>query len=176
MRTIEVTDEMYEALFELSKEMTTQDNRHTAMPHMFQIQETKKIAAHEGCGEEVWYNSEQEQEVRTTEEAIEWLSEDERQLSAVIIEDGVSEEKFRAMDSWDLNDLLNEKGFDRYYEDNHHTYVNTFFTAKACEEHIEANSYHYSEPVCYLNHAFRNPEMELISKFLCELSGGKIHK
>ena len=54
-------------------------------------------------------------------------------------------------------------------------YQNTFFTAKACQEHIDSNDYHYKSPDVFLNHAWRNPEMELIATFLCELSGGKLH-
>lgn len=52
---------------------------------------------------------------------------------------------------------------------------NCFLTEKACKEHIESNHYHYTDPKDYLNHAWRNPEMELISKFLCGLVGKEIY-
>ena len=53
---------------------------------------------------------------------------------------------------------------------------NAFLTAKGCKDHIEKNSYHYNDPIDYLNCAWRNPEMELISKFLCGLVGKEPHK
>ena len=176
MKTIEVTDEMYKSLMELSEEMTTQDNRCTAMPHMFQVQETRKVPASEGCGEEVWYNPECEQELRTNEEIIEWLSENENDLASVIIEEGVSEAKFGAMENWDLDTLLEEKGFSKFYETDGNTYSNTFFTSKGCDEHIRINGHNLHNPVNYLTHAYRNAEMDLVSKFLCEISGGKMHR
>ena len=43
MKTIRVTNKMYKALMDLSKEMTAQDNRSTAMPHMFQIRTKKEV-------------------------------------------------------------------------------------------------------------------------------------
>ena len=52
---------------------------------------------------------------------------------------------------------------------------NMFFTAKACQEHIDSNRYHYNKPVVFLNHAWRNPEMELVSIFLCGLVGKPMH-
>jgi hypothetical protein len=54
-------------------------------------------------------------------------------------------------------------------------YSNHFLTAKACQEHIDRNDYHSNKPVTYLNHAWRNPEMELVSEFLCGLVGKKMH-
>jgi hypothetical protein len=38
--------------------------------------------------------------------------------------------------------------------------INVFFTRKAYDKHIEANSYHYNKPKSYLKGLFRNPEME----------------
>ena len=175
MKNIEVTDEMYSSLMELSKEMTTQDMRGTRMPHLFQVQETKKVPAYDGCGDVFWYNHECEQELRANKEIIEWLSEDGNELSTSIIEKGVSEAKFEAMDIWTLHELLEKKGFSKFYDNDGYTYSNAFFTSKGCDEHIRTNKHNLHSPINFLNHAFRNAEMELVSKFLCELSGGKLH-
>ena len=129
MKTIEVSDEMYDDLMALSKEMLLQDNRSTAMPHIFQIQTTEEVAAYEGCGTTKWIGDEGEEVDEDAEDARSYQVTTEQR------------------------------------------YQNTFFTAKACDEHIRLNHYHYKSPVCYLNHAWRNPEMDLVSKFLCELSG-----
>jgi len=169
MKTIEVTDEMYNSLMELSKEMTSQDNLGTRMPHMFQIRTKKEVAAHEGCGEEIWVNDEGD-ELRTVEEIAEYV---EQYLS-----DNDNQEQFKEMDSDEilgfLQDELNE-GWRKVWVNIEYEYKNTFLTSKACQEHIDANHYHYNEPIVYLNHAWRNPEQEIVSKFLCELSGGKLH-
>ena len=45
MKIIEIEDEMYEFLMNLSKELNTQDHRGTAMPYFFQIQTKEKVAA-----------------------------------------------------------------------------------------------------------------------------------
>jgi hypothetical protein len=49
MKTIEVSDEMYEKLMEISKEMNSQSNRGTAMPYFFQVQ-TKNPIYFVECG------------------------------------------------------------------------------------------------------------------------------
>ena len=38
MKTIKISDEMYAQLMELSKEINTQNHRHTQMPYIFQIE------------------------------------------------------------------------------------------------------------------------------------------
>ena len=56
-------------------------------------------------------------------------------------------------------------------------YTNHFLTAKAGEEHLISNNYHYHKNAdVYLNHAWRNPEMEMVSEFLCGLVGKEPHK
>ena len=60
MKTIEITDEMYNALMEISKELNTQNHRCTAMPYMIQLSEKKEVAAYEGCGETYWFGNEGE--------------------------------------------------------------------------------------------------------------------
>ncbi|MFR4037122.1 MAG: hypothetical protein ACLTZT_04500 [Butyricimonas faecalis] len=49
MKTIQVTDEIYAFLSNLSKEIKSQDNRATAPPY-FQVQEDEEIAVPKGCG------------------------------------------------------------------------------------------------------------------------------
>ena len=60
MKTIEVTDKMYEKLIELSKEINNQDNRATRMPYFFQIQTDEKRIVSEGT--EFWYKDDEELE------------------------------------------------------------------------------------------------------------------
>lgn len=51
-----------------------------------------------------------------------------------------------------------------------------FFTAKACQEHIDANKYHYDNPVVYGIGCWRNPEMIEVIKFMREISKDKKEK
>jgi hypothetical protein len=49
-------------------------------------------------------------------------------------------------------------------------------TAKAAQAHLDANDYHYHKDAdVYLNHAWRNPEAELVTEFLCSLINKKMH-
>jgi len=84
---------------------------------------------------------------------------------------------FSNLKSDDLVDaLLEENGWYKLDEEENEVYTNTFFTAKACQEHIDKNDYHYSSPIVYLKHAWMNPEMELVSEFLCNLVGKSNHR
>ena len=184
MKNIQVTDEMYEALMKLSKEMTTQDMRSTRMPHMFQVRETKNVAAYSGCGSEIWVSDEGEA-LKTEEELRGYICEDiiETLMSNDSEEDEeeakmIAFSRVQKMDEDDLGDYLDNMSMENWRiveETTENFYTNTFFTAKACQNHIDINADKYTKPVVYLRHAWRNPQMELVSKFLCEISGGKIH-
>ena len=76
----------------------------------------------------------------------------------------------------DYDTLMDDADWYEIYQEEGHTYKNAFLTEKACKEHIQANNYHYSKPIDYLSLAFRNPELEKVMQFICELSGEKIHK
>lgn len=171
MKNIKVSDEMYEKLIALATEMTTQDPRATRMPHIFQIRTTEEVAAPEGCGEEFWFDEEgtkldTDKEIK---EAIinikKWNNEDDEEVDRL----------FNDLDEEEIDDLLLQNNYFKMSIQNEYKYQNCFLTAKACQEHIKANNYHYNKPVDYLNHAWRNPEMELVSEFLCGLVGKKMH-
>lgn len=174
MKTIQVTDEMYDFLIELSKELNTQDNRCTAMPYYFTVRETKEVPAHEGCGEEVLYSSEYETELRTEEEKREWIKEHEEYFQGTIFKCEAAD--IENQTSYDLDIMLGELCFDKIYVNTDYTYDNCFLTSKACDEHIRINRHNLKQPVNYLNHAFRNPELEKVLKFLRGLTNCKLHK
>lgn len=184
MKTIKVSDEMYEKLIELATEMTTQDMRITQMPHMFQVRENKEVAAYDGCGQDIWVNNEGNT-LRSEDEKREYVINHiyENDDDFVDLDDNkadiASKKKGNKMDEWGLDDYLQEEineDWRRVQVTTEPRYSNTFFTAKACQEHIDSNDYHYTEPTVYLNHAWRNPEMELVSEFLCNLVGKSNHK
>ena len=183
MKTIEVSDEIYDGLIEISKDLNTQDHRATAMPYFFQVKTKKEVPAFEGSGDIIlWYNTYSEKELRTEEEIRECISEHiyENDNSLTELTDEEAEEKSKRivseMDSYDMEEWLESHDFVKYELNEESVYENCFFTEKACELHIKQNKHNLNKPVSYLNHAFRNPEMELVMKFLCELNGGETHK
>jgi hypothetical protein len=168
MKTIEISDEMYEKLIALSNQMNSQDHRATAMPYIFQVRETKKVY---GVDSEFSFDG------------FIWVSDECSEISAqsdiksmieALENNEVDFDKENTSES-DLEILMEENGYHKIYYKNEEVYSNAFLTEKSCKEHIQANLHHYKNPVDYLSYAFRNPDMELISKFLCELTGGKIH-
>ncbi len=167
MKKIDVTDEMYEFLMNLSNELNTQDNRATAMPYIFQIETKEQIAVPKGCGSEAWNCDgtliETEDEIK--EAVFEWKEWDEE-----------NQDDYDRLKDYEIEEILEVAGWDKVNYDFTNRYQNAFLTAKSCKEHIVSNSHHYTNPVDYLSHAFRNPELEMVMKFLCELTNGKIHK
>jgi len=170
MKTIEVTDEMYEALISIGTEMTTQDMRGTQMPHLFQIRQIKEVPAYEGNGDKhIWIDRDHDQ-----------FEEDE--LQKIIKKELKLKGSYKdiKLAGWQANfeteEWLRVRGYSSYDVDEKMEFSNAFFTAKACQDHIDLNHYHYTQPVVYLNSSWRNPEMETISEFLCNIVGKTNHK
>lgn len=166
MKTIQISEEMNDFLVNLSKELNTQSHRGTAMPYFFQIQTKKKIAVPEGNGIEAWHmDGSLIESYEEIEEAVnEYKDWDEHTT------------EFNHLQYDEVESILQEAGYSKVNYDYEEVLENAFFTSKACDEHIKKNSHNLSDPVNYLSHAFRNPEMEMIMKFLVELTGGQLHK
>lgn len=170
MKTIKVTDEMYAKLMELATEMTSQDMRGTKMPHMFQVQSREREIDWGMNGDfRIYLNHNNEDFPANDEDDLKEIVKDYCESNDIDIPEFGD-------DSDDLDEWLKEKGFTECSYSWRYVYSNTFFTAKACKEHISKNDYHYNDPTDYLNHAWRNPEMELVSEFLCNLVGKSNHK
>lgn len=166
MKTIEISDEVYDGLMEISKELNTQSHRGTAMPYFFQVQTRKQIAVPEGNGIEAWHLDgsiiESREEIK---EAVDEYKDWNEETS-----------EFDNLEDYDIESILEKAGYAKIHYDYEDVLENAFFTSKACDEHINRNKHNLSSPSNYLSHAYRNPEMELVSKFLIELTGGKLHK
>ena len=164
MKNIEVTDEMYEFLMNLSNELNTQDHRSTAMPYIFQIQTQEEVPAVEGNGNEAWiYDG---SKIETEQEISEAIAE----YKECDIEDA------KNLKEYERESILEEAGYRKINYEMKDVLQNAFLTSKACDEHIQANKHHYNKPVNYLSHSFRNPELETLIKFICGLTGKEIHK
>lgn len=161
MKTIEIPEELHDQLMELSRNINSQNNRATAMPYFFQIRTNERVRVPEGCGTECWYCD--DTTIETQEEIDQTIAD---YLDCEI-------EKVKVMNDWDKDPILEKAGWKRVNYDYEYKFQNAFLTEKSCKEHIERNHYHYKDPVDYLSHAFRNPDLELVYKFLCGLSKEK---
>lgn len=169
MKQIEVTDEMYEFLMNLSNELNTQDHRGTRMPYFFQVQTQEVQYVPEGCGTEVWVcdGSTIETEEEIKEEVLRYKEWDS-------LEESEAERLFSELDFWEIDEIM-EENWRKVNMTHEPRYENSFLTSKACDEHIRVNKHNLNSPVNYLSGSFRNPELEMVMKFLCELNGGKLH-
>jgi hypothetical protein len=174
MKTIEISDEMYDALVEISTNINNQDNRCTASPYFYQVQTKKEVAAYEGCGTEVWYNSDLCKTLKTEEDIKEYIIEDmldnmdpEYSTDEANI---LAEEDYLGLTEYDITEYLEEHNFNKYDVQEENVYENMFFTEKACDQHIKINKHNMNEPRSYVQHAYRNPELEVVIKFLSSLT------
>ena len=166
MKTIQVTDQMYNFLMNLSRELNTQDHRATAMPYFFQVQTKHRIAVPAGCGTEAWHYD--GTFLETDEDIIDFIY-------SYNAED-LSKKKIKAMSDHQRRQILKKIGFRAVNFDYENRLENSFLTEKACEEHIRINKHNLKHPQSFLSHAFRNPELEQVLSFICQLTGGQLHK
>ena len=185
MKTIEVTDETYAQLMKISAELNTQSHRATAMPYMFQIEQDIEIPAHNGCGDEIWVNpdgdtlrdDEQIRDYLVEKWSDEFYAKQESLRSVECVHMANNKYDKLEKENFDFNQILESDEFYTVHVTNEKKYTNFFFTESACKAHIRQNNYHYSNPKDFLSHGFRNPELEAVMKFLCELTpNGEIHK
>lgn len=142
---------------EIGNELAHQDNLHTAWP--------------------IWYVTEIKK-IYTTVEG-EWEFQ-ERMDPDILDEDELctscSELNEDGKDLPETCDKCGNAAFAYYNEERQFTsYGSEFFlTQKACQEYIDANSYHFNDPKPYAGSAFRNHEIQPIIQFLIKLSGNKV--
>ena len=171
MKTIKVSDEMYDKLISLATEMTTQDPRGTKMPHMFQIRDWKKQYDWGLNGDTHIWVGDYDEEIETLDEFKDYLENNGFGIPENI------EDIWN--DHWDMEDWVESNNIElkQCSYSLVPEYTNHFLTAKAGEEHLRLNDYHYHKDAdVYLNHAWRNPEMEIMSEFLCGLVDKEPHK
>jgi len=173
-RNIEVSEETYKKLIELATEMTSQDPRGTRMPHMFQIRDWKKVYDWGLNGDNRVWIGDHEWEIETLDNFIEYLDEYEIEYKKEEIEELWNDDRDFGLPDWIEENCPDLKECSYSMEP---VYTNSFLTAKAAQQHLDANYYHYHKDAdVYLNHAWRNPEADLISEFLCGLVGKDIYK
>ena len=174
MKTIELSDEMYDKLMELATEMTTQDPRGTRMPRMFQIRDWKKVYDAELNGDiHILLDRGNAIEIETVEQLIDYLNESELEFNEDEIRELWTDDRNFGLADWvdDHAPDLQQYSYSLVPE-----YTNCFLTAKAAQAHLDSNHYHYHKNAdVYLNHAWRNREADMVSTFLCGLIGKEMH-
>lgn len=166
MKTIEVSDEVYAKLIDIANEMTTQDPRGTRMPHLFQIRDWKKVYDWNMNGDTHIWVDDHGTEIETVEEFKEYLEDNGYEIP------GNLDDLWNSDYWWDMEEFIEEKNIElkQCSYSLEPVYINSFLTAKAAQEHLDKNYYHYHKNAdVYLNHAWRNPEADLLSEFLCGL-------
>lgn len=166
MKTINISDESYEFLMNLSKELNEQDHRGTRMPYFFQVQTRHQIAAPDGDGITAWFND---------GHLVETYEEIKELIEGQMIEMELSKQ-YSSMSDSDKEYFLESIGYKKVYCDYEFRYENAFLTSKACDAHIESNRHNLSSPVNYLSYASRNAELEKLMEILCGLTGGTLHQ
>ncbi|PZM83064.1 hypothetical protein DLH72_03990 [Candidatus Gracilibacteria bacterium] len=175
MKTIQISDELYEKLEKISKEMNNQNHRGTRMPYNFQIiQEKIKITA-EGYQDGYHYWSSELEDGFYV-----WDNEEEGFLEKALafIDEYFSDEesKLKRDDYFEVFSFLTKRNIQEIPVKKSRDYIGNFLTHESAKRHFEANKHHYSgEFQDYLVHLWRDPDMEAVQQFLCELTGGKLH-
>jgi len=162
MKTIEVTDEMYESLMSISQELNTQSHRRTRMPYMIQVSKKKEVSAYEGQGAEFWFCNEGRK--------LESQSDIDNVINEYLNEnpENVYGDDFEELEEYDKESILADLYYTKHNVTEEDELSDFFFTDKGLRDY-------YGDDVNTFLTASSNPELKVIMKFLCEISGGKLH-
>lgn len=153
MPKIDIKQETLDFLQGLVKEINKQDNRCTATPYYYVIQIVRLV---EDCmnGED-YYFDEDGNHLGTKEEAIKDCMEN-------------YEQTYEEAENYVENDCRTlAMSYQKVIEQGP-----VFLTEKAINKHIEANRHHYGKTAqSYVDHFWRNPEMESLFKAIADISG-----
>ncbi len=158
-RTIEVTEEQYDFLIELSKRLDTQDNRITADPIFCVYQKSTVLKAPGRGNSSGWLDDEghitSDEDIKKSGEVEGWREQNP--------EDAELDEELI---------LIDRLGYEKveFSEEDVPVGGQVYFTEAAAKAHIAANNYHYNKPFVYVDSAWRNPEIQMLRKILLELT------
>lgn len=150
---------------ELALRLTTQDNRGTRTPIWFLLQDIKEVRAFDS-GDHLLY-SDLDGEI--------WRGDNEDDIVKQILDyetdyiefDDLSEEEKDKKEA-ELEEEIRERVEGESYEMEYEFVTKQIFlTEEAAKNHLEANKHHYSDKArIYVDHAWRDPEIELVHKIL----------
>lgn len=176
-----ITREEIKFLKELQKEMNTQDNVGQADPSYWVIRDWKRV-----FGEEL--NNPDGCEILLDGESIIHLDYGVFGADNLIIQkakeyfmkedDSFIEDDFELFNVDDLNEMLEEHGYDISIIEYEliPKYSGFFLTQKAAEEHLRANYYHYDDnATTYAMTAWRNREADMLYQILKSVDFGEMY-
>jgi hypothetical protein len=158
MKQIYVSDEDYETIMELSKELQMQENDYQAFPYFWSPRSTKKVLGTDD-DEKIFYK---DGGVNTAEEL---FNDDELRKEYL--------ENREIYLDWD--EYLEEKGYTISYQKNEKIVENNFSLFKSdVKNHVQMNSHHLGkDPHTYANTIFRMPKMTKLIECIYRLNPQK---
>lgn len=147
-KTITISDESAAFLIELNRRLKTQDNRATANPYYFTVRCVSETPVPDGFTDDIRY-------------VVDGITPfTEESLKKYCEENELDFEQFKAnkCEKYCVRDSIEFKNF--------------FFTEEGYNEHMELNGHNYSqykEVNSYVDHAFRNPEIEQLLAAIKEI-------
>lgn len=185
MKTITVSDEMYDFLLKTGKNILEQDNRCTREPIVFVIESKCEEMRPEGYAEKQKIVDEEgnEESLDDIVECIMGDLEEVKERMILLVDDDEAEallQKAKTLE--ELFEIIDIDYYIRFFRNNwtlvHYDEMfrpktsegGFFLTEKAADDHLKINRHHYREPRTYVEYANRNPEIDGIVKFLKEVA------
>lgn len=167
---IEINKEDYEFLKDLQHELNTQTNDGNADPVYWGVMEKCEVLTRDFDGEaRIPYDDgaySVEELVKDIEDALQDYDEDTCNVWKEVDKEDAQEVADFAVCDLGWTSIYNE---DIYYvkdEKRVSTFSGAFLTKRECQNHINANKYHYDEPHTYAMTAYRNFELERLLNIL----------
>lgn len=164
---ININENELRAAKELAIRLKTQDNRATALPIIFLLQDVEEFRSFDDCGGEyLLFGDESGCEFRgaSEEEIIQKILEFRKQD----IDEEDDSEDFKKKCSNLEDEIRDEVEAGTIYAINlKYITKRIFLTEQAANNHLKSNAHHYSDKArIYVDHCWRDPEMELVYKIL----------
>ena len=128
---------------------------------MIQLSEKKEVAAYEGCGETYWFGNEGEKL---------YTEDDENEVIKEHLQEKYgTDESFEELEDYEKESILEDLEYRKLEVTQEDELSNFFFTDKGLRDY-------YGKDVNTYMTGVTNPELKTVMTFLCELSGGKLHR
>lgn len=158
--------ETFAFLKDFMERVNTQDNRATASPFFYQIQETfDEIECACYADKTVWYDQDEHHIIGETDDDLRKFLKDNTCMND---EEKAEVDKF---DEFDLEERAKDHLIEKMGVREKQELSNFFFTEQACEQHIKVNGHNLRKPRSYVSFSYRNPELLRVMSALGEIAG-----
>lgn len=162
----QLTQEELQQAKELAIRLKTQDNRGTALPICFLLQDVEERRAFD-AGDHLLLNDDHGEIWRgdSEEDIINQILEERR--VDIDFEDHETEEEIDKKVAELESEIYDEVSGECYEMEYEFVTKRIFLTEEAANNHLRLNKHHYSDKArIYVDHFWRDPEMELVFKIL----------